>query len=320
MLQDMKRFLYFALALFLFCFLNFSHERMNALRARVAAVVSPLWQTGVLQAGEPPNVEEAELYLLRSQIEELKNLFAGRVVTPSARAAKVLFRDPSLWSSSIWISLGEIDNRERIVIAKNSPVLLGNSLLGVVEYVGETQSRVRLITDAGLTSAVRAVRGGKQNSELLNQLEILTEQLRARTDLFFSSEEQEKFLSGLSLLQERLAPAKEELLAKGELRGQSSPLWAGYSPTLTGIGFNYDFADEVGPARDLHAGNALLQKGDLLVTSGFDGIFPPGIPVAIVTSVDPLKEGSYSYSLQAKPTAGTLQDLRVVFVLPPTDL
>jgi rod shape-determining protein MreC len=34
------------------------------------------------------------------------------------------------------------------------------------------------------------------------------------------------------------------------------------------------------------AGNADVQPGDLLTTSGVDGIYPPGLPVAKVTSVD----------------------------------
>ena len=301
--------------------LNISQERMDLLRSYVAAAVSPLWQIGVLQAREPLSQEDVELSLLRVQVEELKIFLGERATRISASPAKVLFRDPSLWSGSIWIALGESDNSEDlIVIAKNSPVLLGNSLIGVVEYVGETQSRVRLITDAGLTAAVRAVRGGRQNSELLNQLEIAVEHLRVRNELFSSAEEQEKLLSAIGVIQERLAPSKEELLAKGELRGRSTPLWRTCSPTLIGIGFNYDFSDEAGPARDLHSGKALLQKGDLLATSGLDGVFPPGIPVAIVSKIEPLKEGSYSYTLEAKPTAGSLQDLRVVFVLPPNDI
>ena len=96
---------------------------------------------------------------------------------------------------------------------------------------------------------------------------------------------------------------------------------------LKGVGFNYNMADEEGPARSLRSGQpvgastapgrVLIQTGDLLVTSGLDGISPPGIPVAIATKIAPLKEGSYSYELEAKPAAGSLDDLSTVFVLPP---
>ena len=96
---------------------------------------------------------------------------------------------------------------------------------------------------------------------------------------------------------------------------------------LKGIGFNYNTADEEGPSRSLRTGkplgvsaapeSALIQAGDLLITSGLDGVFPPGIPVAIATKIASLKEGSYSYELEAKPAAGDLNDLQSVFVLPP---
>lgn len=57
--------------------------------------------------------------------------------------AKVIFREPSSWSSTLWLNVGEKDN-ERLnkkIIGKNSPVLAGGSIIGVVEYVGKTRSR-----------------------------------------------------------------------------------------------------------------------------------------------------------------------------------
>ena len=243
--------------------------------------------------------------------------------------AQVVFRDPSSWSSSLWISLGEADNQTigRTVVARNSPVLVGNALVGIVEYVGESQSRVRLLTDAGLVLAVRAMRGGVQNRELSHQVGNLLEHLRVRSDLFSSAEEQEKFVSLLLSFKSRLSDWEEESLAKGEICGCSAPLWRSRGMMLKGVGFNYNMADEEGPARSLRSGQpvgastapgrVLIQTGDLLVTSGLDGISPPGIPVAIATKIAPLKEGSYSYELEAKPAAGSLDDLSTVFVLPP---
>ena len=109
-------------------------------------------------------------------------------------------------------------------------------------------------------------------------------------------------------------------LAKGEIRGNL------VSPLLDGFGFNYDFADSYGEARDLRTGEPLqkkgkrlplVQKGDLLQTSGLDGIFPEGLHVAQVESIAPLQEGAFSYELSARPAARNLQDLRSVIVLAP---
>ena len=201
--------------------------------------------------------------------------------------AKVIFRSPATWESSLWINVGKVTNAQlgREVVVPNSPVVMGKSVVGVVDYVGEKQSRVRLITDSGLSPSVRAVR---------NQGNVI------------------------------------HRLAKGELHGSSKPLWRTNGHLLRGVGFNYDFADAHGPARDLRTGKPLdtlaqnqeeivplLQVNDLLVTTGLDGVFPPGLQVARITKLFPLKEGDYYYELEAKPTAGNLDEISYMFILKP---
>ncbi len=189
--------------------------------------------------------------------------------------AKVVFREPSSWSSCLWISVGEQDNEAlgRTIVAKNSPVLVGTALVGLVEHVDVSRARVRLITDSRLVPAVRAVRG-------------------------------------------------DRYLAKGELRGSNQPLWRSRGQMLKGVGFNYDYSDEEGPARDLRSSGAeaILKVGDLLVTSGLDGIFPPDFPIATVTKVGQLREGASAYELEAKALCSDLDELTYVFVLPPLTL
>ncbi len=245
--------------------------------------------------------------------------------------AKVIFRQPASWSSSVWINVGEKENirLQKEIVCKNSPVVLGSSIVGVVEYVGHSQSRVRLLTDSSLVTSVRAVRGELQNRSLIEPLETLLFSLESRSDLFASDEERQTALQLLSLLKKNLLNQSGDLyLAKGELKGSSAPLWRSRSPLLKGVGFNYDFSDEEGPARDLRSGDPqgrsgngssvrLLQPGDLLVTTGLDGLFPAGFQVARVSSVQMLKEGASSYEIQAVPTGGDLEALSHVFVLPP---
>ncbi len=249
----------------------------------------------------------------------------------SSLPAKVIFREPASWSSTFWIDIGENDN-DKIgmkVVGKNSPVLLGTSIVGVVEYVGSGRSRVRLITDSRLAPSVRAVRGSEQNRYLLEHLELLIFALERRDDLFSSAQESKSAAHVLYRLKQSLQEKSGDLyLAKGELRGTSNPLWRSRSQVLKGIGFNYDFPDAEGPARDLRSGKPygtsskenpvqLLCPGDLLVTTGLDGIFPPGFRVAIVSSVQTLREGASSYEIEAVSTAGNLDELSHVFVLPP---
>ena len=127
-------------------------------------------------------------------------------------------------------------------------------------------------------------------------------------------------LTTLKILKESLLDGREtRFLAKGELHGSSYPVWRERSDILKGIGFNYEFADEEGRPMRLHeqASKMILKKGDLLVTSGLDGVFPRGLSVAIVKKIMPLKEGSFSYELEAKATCPTLSELSIVRVCPP---
>lgn len=218
----------------------------------------------------------ANFIQLLELVENKENLMLLEEATP----ARVIFRSANSWFSSLWINVG---SKSKSRVGKNSPVLAGNSVIGVIDYCGKKQSRVKLITDSGLSPSVRALR--EENGE-------------------------------------------SHYLAKGELKGAALPLFRSGGNLLSGIGFNYDYADEKGPARDLRTGEPednpeqyktlpLLKVNDLLVTTGMDGVFPQGLNVAKITKIHPLKEGDYYYELEAEPACGKLDDLSLVFVLPP---
>lgn len=260
--------------------------------------------------------DEGELFwkeFFRRRSEQLSELIDMQLQSLPAR---VVFREPASWSSSLWVNVGEKDNESlgKVIVAKNSPVVVGTSLVGVVEQVGRTQSRVRLITDSSLVPAVRVIRGGEQNRMLLEHLEPLIKGLETREDLF--SDEASRVLMTLKGLLGK--EVSERYLAKGEIYGSSSQALRSHSQNLKGVGFNYDFADEEGPARDLRTGE-ILKEGDLLVTSGLDGVFPPGLRVATVSKIERLREGATSYELEARAGAGNLQELTYVLILPPID-
>jgi len=200
--------------------------------------------------------------------------------------AQVLFRSVSNWTHCLWINVGNETNSSlgREVIALNSPVVIGTFVVGMIDYVGTKQSRVRLITDSRLTPSVRVVR----------------------------------HINGEAIY-----------LAKGELRGSHESLGRSVSSTLIGINFNYDYPDQTGPARDLRTGEPIegsrtektfpiIEVGDLLITTGLDGVFPFGLRVATVSQIGLLKEGDYAYEIEAKPCIESLDDLSTLFVLPPT--
>lgn len=236
--------------------------------------------------------------------EETKALLQKKTM---AAFGRIIYRDPSSWSSTCWIDVGEENNVAlgAPIIAKNSPVISGSSLVGVVEYVGKKHARVRLITDASLKTAVRAVRGSVKERDVALLTQMLLERLKTHS-----------FKEPLAQFKKTLKTGWEDaFFAKGEISGTSAPYFRSIRPVLKGIGFNCNFADAEGPSRDLRAD--ILQENDLLVTSGLDGVFPPGLQVGIVTLVQPLAPGAFSYELEATPAAGDLGDLTFVAVLPP---
>lgn len=270
------------------------------------------------------STEESKKSFLHRRCQEIRKVLQ---LESQAIPAKVIFREPGTWSNYIWINVGETDNErlQEIVIAKNSPVLLGNSIVGVIDLIGKTQSRVRLITDNRLTIAVRAIRGKEQDHFLLEQLNALLFSLEKRQN---DTQEMQEAISALIRLKNQWLPMEQNsYLAKGELQGTGRPLWRSCGSFLKGTGFNYDFSDEEGPDRDLRSGLAyeksskrssiaLLHVGDLLMTTGLDGVFPAGLRVAVVSKVDILQEGQCFYNLEATATAGNFDELNFVCVLP----
>lgn len=297
---------YFVLFAVLLSLLSLSPQFSEKMRGATAALLGPSWESlthfklatssfftkiksvDISDLTEEVKKLQLENRLLKTDLSQLKNFRQEDIdflfqQHSEAVLAKIIFRTPIAWNSSLWINIGKEYNETlgREAIVKNSPVLLGTSVVGIIDYVGAKQSRVRLITDPGLCPSVRAVRAGEKGIDFL---------------------------------------------AKGELRGSINPLGYSASPILKGVGFNYDFPDQHGPARDLRTGKPVDQPGDPislikvndhLITTGMDGLFPAGLHVATVSKIYPLKEGDYYYEIEAKPSIGNLHELSYVFVIPP---
>ena len=327
------------LGIVLIAWVNLPKLTTDKMRASTVGLLSPAWDGIERIHNGKPTAEKTELYRLqlenqhlRSKLEtacewlaweraqkeapsffDKKQSFMKQLFDMESTAipASVIYRDPSSWSSSLWIKAGEEENRllGRSVVAKNSPVVCGPNLLGVIDYVGKHQSRVRLITDSGVVPAVRGARGGVQNREMISLCQALIQRLEHREEL---KGELQQLIAKLGALKE------DHSLAKGELHGSSAPFWRSRSLNLKGVGFNYEYPDSHGKGYDLRSRDAIhLKEGDLLVTSGLDGVFPEGLVVGYVTSVEPLKEGAYAYELTARPSLSHIHEIKTVFILPP---
>lgn len=66
------------------------------------------------------------------------------------------------------------------------------------------------------------------------------------------------------------------------------------------------------------AGNTDIQEGDTLVTSGIDGVYPPGLPVAVVSKIE--RNPAYVFArVTCTPVAGVANNrqLLILSMLPP---
>lgn len=281
------------------------------------------------------NNELAYLYDYFSQQPRVQNQTEGAEIVSTdflkklkinAFPARVIFRSLDTWNQSLWINIGESQNGDEKIISLNSPVVAGSAVIGVIDYVGKNQSRVRLITDPSLTPSVRALRGGEQDAILAEQIEMLIDLLKRKKIKNGASDSLEQLDFLLTRLKANLHPLKKTWhLGKGELQGLARPSGRGEEYALKGTGFNYDFSDEKGGPYDLRSGKTLPEQGialplvkvnDILVTTGMDGVFPPGLKVAKIDKIESLKEGDYFYELEASPLASHLQGLSLIFVLP----
>ena len=326
---------------------NIHHdEELERLRHENRALRTQMKQVRQWLLNEARLDEQVEkLQLLKgeaAQHSQIKDFFVRRSQELSQRLelqmesmpAQIIFREPSSWSSAIWINVGARHNDRlgKRVVCKNSPVLAGSTLVGVIEYVGDTQSRVRLITDSSSSYSVRAIRGSEQDEYLLEHLDAVLLVLEMRKDLLFSDASIQEVLQSLKKLKTFFVrESGGHYFAKGELYGSGTPLWRSRDQILKGVGFNYDFSDQEGLARDLRTGKVyhssssqdpidILREGDLLITTGLDGVLPVGLRVAVVSKVAQLKEGASSYEIEAVSTAGNLDELTQVFVLPPLEI
>lgn len=259
-------------------------------------------------------VEETQSFLLNEKIrlleERLLSIEETKKPPPlfpeilssyfqSPLMGRVIFRDPAHWGSSCWINIGKHHG-----VKKNSPVVCGKVVVGLVDFVGETQSRVRLITDVGIKPSVMAVRGEIQTWVVKDLLRTLEKNVNNLPPSAFTASDKQQALECLQAVERALSLSKQNDFAlRGIVCGRGDPIWKPEASILNGSDFG--FVD-----------GKTIEVGDVLVTTGLDGVFPPGLLVATVSEVLPKSEGACSLKIKALSLA---PDCSIVdfLVLPP---
>jgi rod shape-determining protein MreC len=233
--------------------------------------------------------------------------------------AKIIFKEPFSSSSFAWINLGENYNLKcgSTVIQKNSPVVFGDILVGIVDEVFPHFSKIRLITDPHLVVSVKALRGKEQLKSIQAKAEDLLDALELVQEIKY--EKKEELISLLVNLNKDLQQdGHDRYYARGEISGaEYSPLLV-FQNLLSGSGFmlhdqKTKQVQTVG-IKGFH--EIAIKKGDLLVSTGMDGIIPNGLKVGFVTEVFPSNLGKAAYSIKAKSACDQLSELEYVQILP----
>lgn len=230
----------------------------------------------VIESVFPPTKYEEKRQSLEREVAKLKSelILAKNQARRKVNEAEVIYRQKANWNESLWISKG-IGS-----VKKLSPVLQGDVLIGIIDYVGKNQSRVRLITDPKLSPSVRAKReiGGRSYLLAKGELEGMLDKQGRQNGTIYKG-------SGFNYDFPDSEGPPRDLRTGALLEGGSEML--------------------------------IIKSDDILVTTGLDGLFPKGLKVAKVTKVKPLKEGDFYYEIEAKSLMGNINDLKWVTVIEP---
>lgn len=234
--------------------------------------------------------------------------------------AKIIFKEPFSSSSYAWINLGELYNQKigGKILAKNSPVVVGDVLVGIVEEVFLNYSKIRLITDPNLVVSVRALRGDQQLKNLDSKVMELLDCLELTDDFNWIYKEPLKETLG-SLHEQLEKDGNDRFYAYGEIYGREYSPFLAFQNELIGDGFHLKVEDRLFKVSSIKGGfkDVIIKKGDLLVTTGLDGLFPKGLKVGIVTSVSPSQVGKIAQKIKARSIVENIHELQFVQVLPP---
>lgn len=278
--------------------------------------ITTVWPTGGYHT-PPQVVKELEMmrlenYQLKSQLELLKaELNLEKVIEQKAQqlmqmtdvdayaqrrkeevfrqlelyshaiTARVIFRENGSWRSSVWVNVGEETN-ERLktrLIEKNSPVVLGTTVIGLIDYVGKHRSRVRFITDRALNPSVRVIRGEEKS-------------------IFLAKGEVQGMRYPLWRSRGTVLRGQGFNYDFDDVEGPSRDLRTGRIASST------------------NGAIPLIQEGDTVITTGMDGLFPAGLRVGVISKVLPLKEGSSSYEADIQSSIEEFENLVFLTVLP----
>jgi rod shape-determining protein MreC len=281
---------------------------VRRVRGAAAWAATPLW-SAVAQLRESMGVEDALRERVR-QLELERALLLRKLEESHALAqqgtqglrVRVLAREPGAWERFLWVDAGRETHGEGSPLQKHSPVVCGDAVVGLIEYVGRRQSLVRLISDPQCCPAVQLSEEGP--SGLLHAVR--------RLDLLLGASE---------TVEHQLKRSLQQLLSQIPIPDHSGGSWKGIlkgasSDRRVGQILKGDFFAAEWEHRQERSAKA-PKAGHLLVTSGLDGLFPAGLRVGYLEAIQPPNGSQLMRGFTALPAVESLEDLQWLTILSP---
>lgn len=240
--------------------------------ARLIGRIGTRHQVADGHAKEQLQSAECEIWALRRQITQLQaqvgalsldrsEMSSGREIASQYERLSTLvsLRDPGDWAGFVWV---ELPNRQSPETWLESPAIVGDCAVGLVDFCRGERCRIRLLSDAQLSLSVTIP---------ASQLE-----------------------GDLACVPGECPPLV------GQVRGFGGALCNSSGSLLAGEGYIPGPPKSEQWRQPLIEGKRQFAVGDLLVTSGLDGIFPSGLRVGSVESVETARPAQTRYLFSLK--------------------
>lgn len=229
----------------------------------------------------------------------------------------ILYRPSTPGSCIVWI-------KTLNPVQKGSAVIIGDCVVGFIDVVHGLCARLRLVTDTRSKVAVEIKKASALHKEGIGDvsasmkalsMDVSYWQFLAEHGLFQDSSRALEIQKLLKDLQKELYSdrALESTSLQGLLRG-SPNFWRYGQNHLVAEGFYRQI--EISETSFKPNSNP-IEPGDLLVTSGLDGRYPPGLRVGYVSGVRAQDPANTLFEVEASSALADFSKEKWVWVLPP---
>jgi hypothetical protein len=271
------------------------------------------WSTHQLQSYEES--EQRHFFLL----EKSGFYHSLQAFLEKSQAGWIIYRPVSRGGDVVWIRTLE-------PVQKGAAVIIGDCAVGFVDIASGLCARVRLVTDVHSRVSVEVRKQEAKESQMVayaSRFRLASDvaywKLLAEHGLFQGLPNHLNLIELLNLLEKELTLQGETQKKSDQVQGLQGLLkggtgtWRSQKRGLIAEGFYQEV--ELAPKTQTQK-TPSIEIGDLLVTSGLDGRYPPGLRVGYVTAVQAKDAADTLFEVEASVALADFSKEKWVWVLP----